>query len=45
MKNFFKVHGFFSALREAFAFMKKKKRKKEKKKEKFMSGCHAFNVT
>ena len=45
LKNFFKVHGFFSALREAFAFMKKKKEKKKKKKEKFMSGCHAFSVT
>ena len=42
LKNFFKVHGFFSALREAFAFMKKKKKKKrKKKKEKLMSGCNA----
>ena len=32
LKNFFKVHGFFfSALREAFAFMKKKKEKKKRK--------------
>ena len=45
LKNFFKVHAFFSALREAFAFMKKKKKKRKKKKEKFMSGCHAFSVT
>ena len=34
LKNSFKVHGFFSALREVFAFMKKKKKKKRKKKGK-----------
>ena len=33
LKNFFKVHGFFSALREVFAFMEKKKKKKKKKKK------------
>ena len=34
LKNFFKVHGFFSALREVFAFMEKKKKEKKKKKRK-----------
>ena len=38
LKNFFKVHAFFSALREAFAFMKKKKEKKKKKRKNSCQG-------
>ena len=45
LKNFLRFTVFFQLYEKHLRSWKKKKRKKEKKKEKFMSGCHAFNVT